>query len=286
MRPACALIASDCTAAAEELLNSLRLKVAKVLKRQGNYHLACKKYTQAGDKVKAMKCLLRSGDTQKICYFAGISRNRDIYILAANYLQNLDWKADPDIVKNIVQFYSKAKALDSLAAFFDSCAQVEIDDYRDYEKALGALREAHEWMGKARVADKEAKVASLAQRIAHVEAFVRARKMVKVEPEETVKLCFELLEEASVEHALRVGDVYALMVEWFYSQGQMDQAYSLIEKMMGRSIVLAPYLDQEMVAAICAAMGVAVPHDPQPSAPQPSADGDEVDEGIEEDLDD
>jgi intraflagellar transport protein 140 len=100
--------------------------VAKVLKRQGNYHLACKMYTQAGDKVKAMKCLLRSGDTQKICYFAGVSRNRDIYILAANYLQNLDWKADPEIVKNIVQFYSKAKALDSLAAFFDSCAQVSV----------------------------------------------------------------------------------------------------------------------------------------------------------------
>ena len=30
-----------------------------------------------------------------------MSRNKDIYILAANYLQNLDWKADPDIVKNI-----------------------------------------------------------------------------------------------------------------------------------------------------------------------------------------
>ena len=144
-------------------------------------------YTQAGDKVKAMKCLLRSGDTQKICYFAGVSRNRDIYILAANYLQNLDWKADPEIVKNIVQFYSKAKALDSLAAFFDSCAQIEIDDYRDYEKALGALREAHEWMAKARVQDKDAKVASLAQRISHVEAFVRARKTVKTEPEETVR---------------------------------------------------------------------------------------------------
>lgn len=53
-----------------------------------------------------------------------VSRNRDIYILAANYLQNLDWKADPEVVKNIVQFYSKAKALDSLSAFFDSCAQV------------------------------------------------------------------------------------------------------------------------------------------------------------------
>ncbi|KOO26905.1 intraflagellar transport protein 140-like protein [Chrysochromulina tobinii] len=271
----------------EELLNSLRLKVAKVLKRQGNYHLACKMYTQAGDKVKAMKCLLRSGDTQKICYFAGVSRNRDIYILAANYLQNLDWKADPEIVKNIVQFYSKAKALDSLAAFFDSCAQIEIDDYRDYEKALGALREAHEWMGKARVQDKDAKVASLAQRISHVEAFVRARKTVKTEPEETVRLCFQLLDEPTVEHALRVGDVYALMVEWFYSQRQMEQAYNLIEKMVARSIVLAPYLDQEMIAAICASMGAAVPHDPQPAARAPThAAGDEVEDNIEEDMDD
>jgi hypothetical protein len=50
--------------------------------------------------------------------------NRDIFILAANYLQQLDWKANPDIVKNIVNFYNKAKALDQLAAFFDACAQV------------------------------------------------------------------------------------------------------------------------------------------------------------------
>lgn len=49
------------------------LQVAKILKRQGNYHLACKKYTQAGDKVKAMKCLLKSGDTDKIVFFASES---------------------------------------------------------------------------------------------------------------------------------------------------------------------------------------------------------------------
>ena len=58
----------------DESQKNLLLKVAKVLKRQGNYHLASKKYTQAGDKVKAMKCLLKSGDTDKICYFAGVSR--------------------------------------------------------------------------------------------------------------------------------------------------------------------------------------------------------------------
>ena len=52
----------------EDMLNALRLKVAKCAKRQGNYHLATKKYTQAGDKVKAMRCLLKSGDTPKITY--------------------------------------------------------------------------------------------------------------------------------------------------------------------------------------------------------------------------
>merc|ERR1719197_1758626 len=107
-------------------------------------------------------------------------------------------------------------------------------------------------MNKARMPGKEAKVQSLATRINHVETFVGARKMVKTDPEQTVKICFELLEQPEVENALRVGDVYALMVEWFHSQGQMQQAYELIQKMVARSIVLAPYLDQEMVQGICA----------------------------------
>ena len=37
-----------------------------------------------------MKCLLKSGDTDKIIFFAGVSRSREIYILAANYLQPVE----------------------------------------------------------------------------------------------------------------------------------------------------------------------------------------------------
>lgn len=36
-----------------------------------------------------------------------MSRHRDIYILAANYLQNLDWHTDADIMKAIITFYTK-----------------------------------------------------------------------------------------------------------------------------------------------------------------------------------
>ena len=56
--------------------------------------------------------------------------------------------------------------------------------------------------------------------------------------------------------------------------------------MVNGSIVLAPYLDQEMVNAISSSMGMPVPQDPQPAAPPPPADGDEIEDAIEEDFDD
>merc|ERR1719399_730401 len=128
-----------------ELLN----KLARLCKKQGSFQLACKKFTQAGDKLKAMKSLLQSQDTEKIIFFAGTARQPEIYILAGNYLQSLDWHNDPEIMKNIITFYTKAKAFDKLASFYDACAQVEIDEYRDYEKAGGALREALKYLVKA-----------------------------------------------------------------------------------------------------------------------------------------
>ena len=192
----------------------------------------------------------------------------------------------PRVAWTTVQFYSKAKALEQLSGFFDACAQVEIDDYRDYEKALAALKEAYEWLTKARSSGKDGKAEQLRLRVQHVENFVNARKMVKTDPETTVKMCFELLDQPEVETALRVGDVYALMVEWFHSQGQYEQAYDLITKMVARQIVLAPYLDAEMVQAICGSMGVPVPQDPTPAATQRAPDADEVEDQIDEDFDD
>lgn len=72
-----------------------------------------------------MKALLKSGDTEKIVFFANVSRNADIYILAGNYLQTLDWRAHPEYVKQIVNVYTKAKSFDLLAGFYEACAQVK-----------------------------------------------------------------------------------------------------------------------------------------------------------------
>jgi intraflagellar transport protein 140 len=126
----------------EEERSQVLLAVAESAQVQGNYHLAAKKFTQAGDRVRyslmkiaklftiicvqlrAMKSLLKSGDTEKIIYYTNVSRQKDIYIMAANYLQSLDWRNSPDIMKNIIAFYSKGRALDLLAEFYVACAQV------------------------------------------------------------------------------------------------------------------------------------------------------------------
>jgi intraflagellar transport protein 140 len=58
--------------------------------------------------------------------------------------------------------------------------QVEIDEFRDYEKALSALREAMAYMAKARSQNKDERCKQLQQNIYLVDRFVKARKIVKV----------------------------------------------------------------------------------------------------------
>jgi intraflagellar transport protein 140 len=68
---------------------SLLKTIAFIFKAQGKFTLACKKFTQGGDRSNAIKCLLQTGDTRHIISYAFTSRTKDVYIIAANYLQTL-----------------------------------------------------------------------------------------------------------------------------------------------------------------------------------------------------
>ena len=103
---------------------------------------------QAGAKLKAMRALIRSGETEKVCLFAQVSRNRELYIMAANYLQTRDWHSDLNLLKQIIVFYEKARAYEQLAAFYGSCAHYEIDECQQFEKALDALHEAQRCLAR------------------------------------------------------------------------------------------------------------------------------------------
>ncbi|KAJ1532231.1 hypothetical protein ONE63_000848 [Megalurothrips usitatus] len=239
--------------------NAILEQLASCCQMQGNYHLATKKFTQAGNKVKAMKALLKSGDTEKITFFANVSRQKDIYVMAANYLQSLDWQNEPSLLKHIVNFYTKGKALDLLANFYAACAQVEVDEYQNYEKALGALSEASRCLAKAGPV-KEGVVEAVNLRTALVKKFLDVKRMFeRGEADLAVSQCRQLLHNApDLEVAVRRGDVYCLLVAHAAKQRDWKSAASLIEEMKrDTGDNLAYYLPTELLELL-AGNGIAV----------------------------
>ena len=125
-----------------------------------------------------MKCLLKSGDTERIVYFANVCRQSDIYIMAANYLQSLDIRKEPELMRNIISFYSRAKADVLLSGFYDSCAQIEIDEYQNYEKAAIALKEAYKCLSNVNDPQAESKKKEIHYKLERVQQFLDIKGFV------------------------------------------------------------------------------------------------------------
>jgi len=56
---------------------AILMVLAKIAKKQQNYSLAAKKYTQAGAKLKAIKALIKVGNLDKVTTFAQTARDTD-----------------------------------------------------------------------------------------------------------------------------------------------------------------------------------------------------------------
>ncbi|XP_008068496.1 intraflagellar transport protein 140 homolog [Carlito syrichta] len=284
-------VPKDCKDLSEESRRELLEQIANCCMRQGSYHLATKKYTQAGNKVKAMRALLKSGDTEKIVFFAGVSRQKEIYIMAANYLQSLDWRKEPEVMKNIISFYTKGRALDLLAGFYDACAQVEIDEYQNYDKAHGALTEAYKCLSKAKAKsplDQETKLAQLQSKMTLVKRFIQARRIYKEDPKESIKQCELLLEEPDLDSTVRVGDVYGFLVEHCLQMEDFQTAYRHLEEMRRRlpSVNLSYYVSQQAVEAVHQGLGLPLMRaTPERLRHNSLEDHKEVDEEVVEEVD-
>ncbi|KAI5932679.1 Intraflagellar transport protein 140 [Manis javanica] len=285
-------VSKDSTDMSEESRRELLEQIASCCMLQGSYHLATKKYTQAGNKLKAMRALLKSGDTEKIVFFAGVSRQKEIYIMAANYLQSLDWQKEPEIMKNIISFYTKGRALDLLANFYDACAQVEIDEYQNYDKAHGALTEAYKCLSRAKAKsplDQETKLAQLQSKMTLVKRFTQARRMYPQDPTESARQCELLLEEPGLDGALRVGDVCGFLVEHYLQTGELQTAYKYLEEMRRQlpSASIAYYVNQRTVGAVHQGLGIPLPRvGPEERASRSSAeDRTEADEEVPDEAD-
>lgn len=245
--------------------NMILEKVAECCVDQGSFQLATQKFTQAGNKVKAMKALLKCADTGKIIFYAQKCRSKDIYIMAANYLQTLDWRNDSDIMTNITVFYTKGKALEKLSHFYEVCAQNEIDEYQSYDKALTALKEAQKCLNKARMKDRdeqEQRLHSLQTKIVLIERFVSIRALAETEPGEMLNLAEQLLREPDLETALQIGDVYGVMVEQLALNQNFQGAYDMMRQMRDRipNVNMAYYINQQTIETVENTLGIPKGH--------------------------
>jgi hypothetical protein len=84
---------------------------------------------------------------------------------------------------------------------------------------------------------------------------LNAKKITASKPEEMVRMCEKLLDTPGIDNSIRSGDVFAQLVEFYYSKANFQQAYSLLMKMKGKGILFNTYLDQELVENIFSRMG-------------------------------
>ena len=228
----------------------------------------------ANEKMKGIKCLLKSGDVKAVIGFAQTARQAEVFILAGNFLQNQNWHNDPEIMKTIISFYQKAKSFDSLANFYDACAQVEIDEYRDYEKALGAMKEAMRQLEKSNSDSKDIKLSMMRKRVGIIEKFVKAREALNSNDSAmAMSICDQLVDTKGVEEAIRLGDVFAQLIEHYYYKKEFDNALKYLEKMKKKNIIVTPYLDAHIVEGIYEGCGMQMPRN-----------ADTNDDGIDEDI--
>jgi intraflagellar transport protein 140 len=219
-------LAEMLTPTKDDLANDVRVKILRqlgeILQEQGDYHAATKKFTQAGDKIRAMKSLLKSGDTDKVIYFAGMSRQKEIYVMAGNYLQALNWQSDAKIMKSIVTFYSKGQAHDLLANFYANCAQVEIEEYHDYDKALKAMQEAARCLAKLPAAQRNLENLQLiiGEMKAVLDLFEAAERKEYQGVIATAKQMLNAPERPPIRHA----DILAVLVESLIATNQFSDA--------------------------------------------------------------
>ncbi|KRZ90233.1 Intraflagellar transport protein -like protein [Trichinella sp. T8] len=209
--------------------NSERKKLLEQLAdccvRQGLYNSAAKKFIQSGCKIKAMKALIKSGDVEKVIFFANTARNKELYIIAGNYLQSLNWKQNGKVVGQIVQFYKKAQAHEQLISFYYIWAQTEIQENGNYEKAVEILRECLEIFRQQvpNERDNEEKlISSIQSQLESIEQFLHLKKLYKVNQTEAIQFLEEML-KSEKKIIIRLGDIYSLIIGYYLRQDSVEE---------------------------------------------------------------
>ena len=159
--------------------------------------------------------------------------------------------------------------------FYYACAEVEVDEYQNYEKAHGALSECLKNLNKAeRTEVVNSRIIQVNASMELIARFVDCQKMYDSHPMKAVEACKALLKEDHVNVAVRKGDIYGFMIEHYVKGHNHKQAYALILELRQAipNVNLAYYVNTDVLLSIEKSLGVILQVDTQPKFAADNAD--------------
>ena len=196
---------------------------------QGEFELAHDIYVKINNLKKAMKCCIKMGNKDKVIEFAHMCRMPELYIMAANFLQNLEWTKD--IVKIIVSFFNRAKAYYNLSNFYEVFASIEINEKQNLTQACELYNEAMKTVQKVRENDekKDNKINELKNKINFIKKYNDALNKISSAPGDALKICEELLTVKGMENVVQEKEIYKLIFRIYYGAKDFQSAYSCMD---------------------------------------------------------
>ncbi|CAL6057707.1 Intraflagellar_transport protein 140 [Hexamita inflata] len=243
---------------------SIILTIGKLLFRAELYAAAVKKFISISNSYLALQSLIKLGDVQKIVKFAQMSRSKECFVAAANFLQTQNFRDNANLMNMIITFYSKANAVDFLVKFFTNCAREEIDVFNDYEKAMDALREAAKWIGKAIQAEAipAEKLAKLEEEKKNIEAngklingFLHLVEYARnnlngVDAAEVLGNNAKKLLQAVVQTEqcmVQVPHILAFLAEFHAQRGEGGRVVQFLQSMKQKGIDVKKYVEESVL---------------------------------------
>jgi len=140
------------------------------------------------------------------------------------------------------------------------------------------MKEAKRQLDKSNTVNKDVKQNMLMKRIKYLESYVEARDALNNGNfEQMVRICDGLVDQPGVDEAIRLGDVFANLIEYHMGKGDIQRSYGYLEKMQKKKIVMDPYLDRKIIEDIYRGMGMQNPN-------KGYRGQDDIDEDINEDF--
>ena len=116
---------------------------------------------------------------------------------------------------------------------------------------MAALNEAIKYMNKSNSGDKQFKIEQISHKRELIQKFIDYKDLAESNPGEMVRGCQSLLHEVpmslyeiEIDQAVRRGDLFAIIIEYYFETGDYQKCFDSLKEMKERGIIIAPYVDR------------------------------------------